>query len=69
MLKKLEEGTYYIVDLIGLEVYTDEEELLGKVDYIYNTGSSDIYVVKNERRQRNSIASNQRCTKTSRFRK
>ena len=45
---KLPEGTYYIVDLIGLDVYTDENILLGKVDYIYNTGSSDIYVVKNE---------------------
>ena len=45
---ELEEGTYYIVDLIGLDVYSDEEELLGKVDYIYNTGSSDIYVVKND---------------------
>ena len=46
MQKKLPEGTYYIADLIGLDVYSDEEELLGKVDYIYNTGSSDIYVVK-----------------------
>ena len=45
---ELEEGTYYIVDLIGLDVYSDEDELLGKVDYIYNTGSSDIYVVKND---------------------
>ena len=47
-IKKLPEGTYYIADLIGLDVYSDEEELLGKVDYIYNTGSSDIYVVKND---------------------
>lgn len=46
--KKLPEGTYYIADLIGLDVYSDEDELLGKVDYIYNTGSSDIYVVKND---------------------
>ncbi len=44
----LEEGVYYIVDLIGLEVYTDEGKLLGKVDDIFNTGSNDIYVVKNE---------------------
>lgn len=44
----LEEGTYFIVDLIGLEVYTDEGQLLGKVDDIYNTGSKDIYVVKDE---------------------
>ena len=26
----LEEGTYYIVDLLGLDVYTDEGELLRK---------------------------------------
>ena len=44
----LEEGTYFIADLIGLEVYTDEGILLGKVDDIYNTGSNDIYVVKDE---------------------
>ena len=44
----LEEGTYYIADLIGLEVYTDEGNLLGKVDDIYNTGANDIYVIKDE---------------------
>lgn len=44
----LEEGTYFIADLIGLDVYTDEQEFLGKVEDIYNTGSNDIYVVKNE---------------------
>ena len=46
--KDLDEGTYYIVDLLGLDVYTDEGELLGKLEDIYNTGSNDIYVVKNE---------------------
>lgn len=44
----LEEGTYYIVDMLGLDVYTDENKLLGTLDDIYNTGSNDIYVVKNE---------------------
>ena len=44
----LKEGVYYIVDLIGLEVYTDEGKLLGKVDDIFNTGSNDVYVVKDE---------------------
>lgn len=46
--RKLEEGTYYIVDLLGLDVISDEGENLGKLDDIYNTGSNDIYVVKNE---------------------
>ena len=44
----LEEGTYFIADLIGLEVYTDEGKLLGKVEDIYNAGANDIYVVKDE---------------------
>ena len=46
--RKLPEGTYFIADLIGASVYTEEGELLGKVDDIYNNKSSDIYVVKNE---------------------
>ncbi len=44
----LEENTYYIVDLLGLSVYTEEGILLGILDDIYNTGSNDIYVVKDE---------------------
>ena len=44
----LDEGTYYIVDLLGLDVYSDEGNLLGKIDDIYNNGSSDIYVIKDE---------------------
>jgi len=45
-LKELPEDTYYIADLINLDVYTDDNKLLGKLADIYNTGSSDIYVVK-----------------------
>ena len=45
---KLPKDTYFIADLWGLEVYTDEGVLLGKVDDIYNTGSNDIYVVKDD---------------------
>ena len=45
---ELDDGTFYIVDLLGLEVYSDEGNLLGKLEDIYNTGINDIYVVKNE---------------------
>ena len=44
----LEEGEYFIADLLGLDVYIDTGEKLGVLEDIYNTGSSDIYVVKNE---------------------
>ena len=45
---KLPENTYFITDLIGLEVYSDEQVLLGKIDDIFSTGSNDVYVVKDE---------------------
>ena len=44
----LEEGTYYIADLIGMEVYSDDGNKLGIVEDIYNTGANDIYVVKDD---------------------
>lgn len=46
--KKLPKDTYFIADILGLEVYTDEGELLGKVDDIFPTGANDVYVVKSE---------------------
>ena len=45
---ELEEGQYFIADLLGLPVYVDTGEKLGILDDIFNSGSSDIYVVKNE---------------------
>ena len=63
--KKLEEGTYFIADLLGLEVYTDEGLLLGKVDDIFNAGANDVYVVKDELRKTNSTTRNKRCFKRS----
>ncbi|MHC2995358.1 MAG: 16S rRNA processing protein RimM [Candidatus Atribacteria bacterium] len=48
---KLPKDTYFIFDIIGLEVYTNENELLGKVENIISTGSNDVYVVKNKDKQ------------------
>ena len=46
--RKLPNDTYFIADLIGLNVYTEDGILLGKVDDIYNNKSNDIYVIKDE---------------------
>jgi 16S rRNA processing protein RimM len=43
---KLPENAYFIVDLIGIDVYTINNDFLGILEDIYNTGSNDIYVVK-----------------------
>ena len=46
--RKLPEGTYFIADLIGIKVYDEDGNLLGKVDDIYNNKVHDIYVVKDD---------------------
>lgn len=45
---KLSEDTYFIIDLLNMQVYTDEDIYLGNIIDVYPTGSNDIYVVKNE---------------------
>lgn len=47
-LEELPDGVYYIADLIGLQVFTEDGEYLGIVDDIFDTGSNDVYVVKND---------------------
>lgn len=44
---ELEEDSYFIVDIIGCKVFTDENEFLGKVIDVFQTGSNDVYTVKN----------------------
>ena len=41
----LEEGEYYIADLIGLTVMTDEGEKLGVMKDVLQTGENDVFVV------------------------
>ena len=42
--KSLEDGEYFIADLIGCEVY--ENELIGVLDDIFTAGAGDVYVIK-----------------------
>ena len=48
---KLEEGAHFIVDLIGLEVYTDDGEHLGTLKEVLQPGANDVYVVDNNKKQ------------------
>jgi 16S rRNA processing protein RimM len=45
---KLPKDTYFIFEIIGLEVYTENNVLLGKVENVISTGSNDIYIVKDK---------------------
>jgi 16S rRNA processing protein RimM len=46
-----EEGEYFWFELLGLKVFTSDDEFLGVVSQIIPSGNSEIYVVKNGDRE------------------
>ncbi len=42
---KCEEGEYFIADLVGMSVVSDEGEALGELSEVLSTGANDVYVV------------------------
>jgi len=50
-LPALSEGEFYWSDLLGLRVETDHGEVLGELVDIIATGSNDVYVVKDGKRE------------------
>jgi len=44
----LQKDEYYIADLIGLKVVTDEDEELGVLFDVMTTGANDVYVIHND---------------------
>ena len=46
-LPNLDDGTYYWFELIGLSIYTTQNQYLGTLESILPTGSNDVYVVRN----------------------
>jgi 16S rRNA processing protein RimM len=47
----LGEDEYYQFQIIGLNVYTETGSYLGAVESIFPTGSNDVYVVRNDRKE------------------
>ncbi len=50
-LRSLPEDEYYQFQIVGLEVWTTEEEFVGRVSRIIPTGSNDVYLVSREGRE------------------
>jgi len=48
---KLPKDTYFIFEIIGLEVYTENDIFLGKIENVISTGSNDVYIVKGENKK------------------
>jgi len=51
LLPTPEDGSYYWSDLIGLSVFGKGDVFLGKVESLIPTGSNDVYVVKNGKKE------------------
>lgn len=45
-LPKLAEGQYYVADLIGIPVYTENGDKIGIFKESFNAGSTDVYVIE-----------------------
>lgn len=58
---KLKEGEYFIADLIGLRVQTDEGEELGQVTDVIQTGANDVYVVRTEDKEEILLPAIKKC--------
>lgn len=43
---RLQKDEYFIADMIGMTVYTEQEEVLGTLEDVLETGANDVYVVK-----------------------
>ena len=45
---ELEEDEYFIADLIGMDVISDEGEQLGTISDVLQTGANDVYVISSK---------------------
>ena len=50
-LVPLPAGHYHVFDIIGLSVYNEQEEYLGKISDVLQTGSNDVYIVEQKDKQ------------------
>jgi len=48
---KLPKDTFFIFEIIGLKVYTENNIFLGEVENVISTGSNDVYVIKGKNKR------------------
>ena len=48
---KLPKDAYFVFEIIGLEVYDENNIFLGKVENVISTGSNDVYIVKDKNKK------------------
>ena len=58
---KLKKNEYFIADLIGLKVYTEDDAFLGTLDDVIQTGANDVYQVVTEEEKEILIPAIRQC--------
>jgi len=48
---KLPKDNYFIFEIIGLEVYDENNLFLGRIENVISTGSNDVYIVKGKNKK------------------
>lgn len=48
---KLPKDTYFLFEIVGLEVYNENNIFLGKIENVISTGSNDVYIVKGKNKK------------------
>ncbi len=57
----LQENEYFIADLIGLSVFTEDGEALGELTDVLQTGANDVYEVTTEKKKKILIPAIRDC--------
>lgn len=57
----LEEGQYYITDIIGINVFTDDGVNIGTLKEVLQTGANDVYIVRNSENKEILIPAIKQC--------
>lgn len=47
-LPDLDSDTFFVADLIGLDVFDENDAFLGKISDVITAGGADVYIIKNE---------------------
>ena len=58
---RLDKDEYYIADLIGCQVYDEDDVLLGSLTNVLETGANDVYIVENEAKKEILIPALKQC--------
>lgn len=57
----LEEGEYYIADIVGIDVVDDNGTKIGVLSEVLQTGANDVYIVKTEDKKEVLIPAIKQC--------